>query len=105
MCKVLAPFVNLRTSSSLGYGYTAFIGRLNPLGIIVSKLLVVLLYVGGQLVQIKLRLSLALAEMFQNLLLFYCFRKIYINLQPSTSDVTRNWGIRSRGAGKGVTLD
>lgn len=70
MCKVLAPFVNLRTSISLGYGYTAFIGRLNPLGIIVSRLLVLLWYLGGQLVQIKLRLSLALAGMSQAILFF-----------------------------------
>ncbi|BBD68380.1 putative permease protein of sugar ABC transporter [Nostoc commune NIES-4072] len=73
MWKVLSPFFHLRTSISLGYGYTAFIGRLNPLRIVVSKLLVILLYEGGQLVQIKLRFSLALAGMFQGILFFVLF--------------------------------
>ncbi|MGF1933603.1 MAG: ABC transporter permease subunit [Nostoc sp. ChiQUE02] len=43
VCKVLGPNSQLRPSISPGYGYTAiiaaFIGRLNPLGIILSSLL------------------------------------------------------------------
>lgn len=69
MCEVQSP------SISAGYGYTAiiaaFICHLNPLNIILSSLLMGLLYVGGELVQIKLGLLLALARMFQGILFFF----------------------------------
>lgn len=75
VCEVLGPIGQLRPSISPGYGYTAiiaaFIGRLNPLGIILSSLLIALLYVGSELVQIKLGLPLALAGMFQGILFFF----------------------------------
>ncbi|MEH1929386.1 MAG: hypothetical protein V7K83_18205 [Nostoc sp.] len=73
MCKVQSPIGQLRSSISAGYGYTAiiaaFICRLNPLNIILSSLLMGLLYIGGELVQIKLGLSLA--GMFQGILFFF----------------------------------
>ncbi|MBD2683134.1 MULTISPECIES: ABC transporter permease [Nostoc] len=75
VCEVLGPIGQLRLSISPGYGYTAiiaaFIGRLNPLGIILSSLFIALLYVGSELVQIKLGLPLALAGMFQGILFFF----------------------------------
>lgn len=75
VCEVLGPIGQLRPNISPGYGYTAiiaaFIGRLNPLGIILSSLLMALLYVGGELVQIKLSLPLALVGMFQGILFFF----------------------------------
>ncbi|MBC1237179.1 ABC transporter permease [Nostoc sp. 2RC] len=75
VCEVLGPIGQLRPSISPGYGYTAiiaaFMGRLNPLGIILSSLLIALLYVGSELVQIKLGLPLALAGMFQGILFFF----------------------------------
>ncbi|MBD2517710.1 ABC transporter permease [Nostoc sp. FACHB-973] len=75
VCEVLGPIGQLRPSISPGYGYTAiiaaFIGRLNPFGIILSSLLIALLYVGSELVQIKLGLPLALAGMFQGILFFF----------------------------------
>lgn len=74
-CEVLGPIGQLRPTISPGYGYAAiiaaFIGRLNPLGIILSSLLMALLYVGGELVQIKLGLPLALAGVFQGILFFF----------------------------------
>lgn len=74
-CEVLGPIGQLRPTISPGYGYAAiiaaFIGRLNPLGIIFSSLLMALLYVGGELVQIKLGLPLALAGIFQGILFFF----------------------------------
>ncbi|MBN3949541.1 MAG: ABC transporter permease [Nostoc sp. NMS7] len=73
MCKVQSPIGQLRPSISAGYGYTAiiaaFICRLNPLNIILSSLLMGLLYIGGELVQIKL--GLPLAGMFQGILFFF----------------------------------
>jgi simple sugar transport system permease protein len=75
VCEVLGLIGQLRPSISPGYGYTAiiaaFIGRLNPLATIFSSLLMALLYVGGELVQIKLGLSLALAGIFQGILFFF----------------------------------
>jgi len=75
VCEVLGPIGQIRSSISPGYGYTAiiaaFIGRLNPLGIILSSLLMALLYLGSELVQIKLGLPLALAGMFQGILFFF----------------------------------
>ncbi|MEH2271248.1 MAG: hypothetical protein V7K68_22980 [Nostoc sp.] len=60
VCQVLGFIGQLHPSISPGYGYTAiiaaFIGRLNPLGIILSSLLIALLSVDGELVQIKLGL-------------------------------------------------
>lgn len=74
VCEVLGPVGQLRSTISPGYGYTAiiaaFIGRLNPIGIIFSSLLMALLYVGSELLQIKLGLSLALAGVFQGILFF-----------------------------------
>jgi len=74
-CEVLGSIGQLRPTISPGYGYTAiiaaFIGRLNPLGIILSSLLMALLYVGGELLQIKLALSNAIASLFQGILFFF----------------------------------
>ncbi|WP_026735159.1 ABC transporter permease [Fischerella sp. PCC 9605] len=74
-CEVLGPIGQLRPTISPGYGYAAilvaFIGRLNPLGIILSSLLIALFYVGSELLQIKLALPLALAGVFQGILFFF----------------------------------
>lgn len=74
VCQVTGLIGQLRTTISPGYGYAAivaaFIGRLNPLMIILSSLLLAQLYVGSELLQIKLGLPLALASIFQGILLF-----------------------------------
>ncbi len=48
----------LRTSISPGYGFTAiivaFLGRLNPLGIVAAGLVLALTYLGGEAAQISL---------------------------------------------------
>ena len=58
-----------------GYGFTAiivaFLGRLHPIGIIFSSLLVALTYIGGEQAQIALNLPLAITQVFQGMLLFY----------------------------------
>ncbi len=74
-CEVLGPIGQLRSTISPGYGYTAiiaaFIGRLNPIGAILSSLLMALLYVGSELLQIKQGLPLAIASVFQGILFFF----------------------------------
>jgi ABC-type uncharacterized transport system permease subunit len=58
-----------------GYGFTAiivaFLGRLNPWGILLAGLLMALTYVGGDIAQSKLGLPKAAIQMFQGMLLFF----------------------------------
>jgi ABC-type uncharacterized transport system permease subunit len=65
----------LTTNLSPGYGFTAiivaFLGRLNPLGVIPAGLLLALTYLGGDAAQINLGLPNAVTGIFQGILLFY----------------------------------
>ena len=60
---------------SPGYGFTAiivaFLGRLNPLGVVPAGLLMALSYMGGEAAQISLGLPNAVTGVFQGLLLFF----------------------------------
>lgn len=60
---------------SPGYGFTAiivaFLGRLNPLGVIAAGLFLALTYVGGEAVQLTLNVSDKVTRVFQGLLLFF----------------------------------
>lgn len=66
---------HLQPSISPGYGFTAiivaFLGRLNPLGIIASGLVLALTYLGGEAVQLSLEVSDKVTRVFQGLLLFF----------------------------------
>lgn len=63
----------LQPSISPGYGFTAitvaFLGRLNPIGILVASLVVALTFIGGENAQIMLKLPLDLTQAFQGILL------------------------------------
>jgi simple sugar transport system permease protein len=65
----------LTTNLSPGYGFSAiivaFLGRLNPLGVIPAGLLLALSYLGGDAAQINLGLPNAVTGIFQGILLFY----------------------------------
>ncbi|WP_034657879.1 ABC transporter permease [Chelativorans sp. J32] len=65
----------LRPSISPGYGFTAiivaFLGRLNPLGIIAAGLILALTYLGGEAAQISLGVTDKVARSFQGMLLFF----------------------------------
>jgi simple sugar transport system permease protein len=60
---------------SPGYGFTAiivaFLGRLNPLGIIASGLVLALTYLGGEAAQLSIGISDKVSRVFQGLLLFF----------------------------------
>lgn len=60
---------------SPGYGFTAiivaFLGRLNPVGILFSGLLLALSYLGGEAAQVALGISDKTTRVFQGMLLFY----------------------------------
>ena len=49
----------------------AFLGRLNPLGILFASLLMALLYLGGEQAQMTLNLPLAITQLFQGMMLFF----------------------------------
>ncbi|MFD2264003.1 ABC transporter permease [Lacibacterium aquatile] len=75
MIEVSGPIGQLMPSVSPGYGFTAiivaFLGRLNPIGILLAALLLALSYLGGENVQVTMRLPLAAASVFQGMLLFF----------------------------------
>jgi len=60
---------------SPGYGFTAiivaFLGRLNPFGIIVAGFVLALSYIGGEAVQSAMGVSNKIASVIQGLLLFF----------------------------------
>ena len=49
----------------------AFLGRLNPLGIIAAGLVLALTYLGGEAAQISLGVSDKVVRVFQGMLLFF----------------------------------
>ncbi|MGB5446731.1 MAG: ABC transporter permease [Psychromonas sp.] len=73
--EVAGPIGQLVPSVSPGYGYSAiivaFLGRLHPVGITLSGLLMALIFMGGELAQIDLGLPNAITGVFQGLLLFF----------------------------------
>jgi simple sugar transport system permease protein len=68
------PFGQLTPQFPTGYGFTAiivaFLGRLNPLGIVFGGLVLAGTYVGGEIAQTTVKLPQAATGMFQALLLF-----------------------------------
>lgn len=73
--EVSGPIGQLVPQVSPGYGYAAitvaFLGRLNPFGILFAGLLMALLYLGGESAQMTLNLPQSLTELFQGMMLFY----------------------------------
>ena len=65
----------LTPAISPGYGFAAiivaFAGRLHPLGVVATSLLMALFYIGGELGQSRLGLPAALTGVYQGLLLFF----------------------------------
>jgi simple sugar transport system permease protein len=75
LAEVAGPIGQLTPSISPGYGFAAiivaFVGRLNPVGILLASLLMSLLYLGGEQAQMELRLPSAITGLFQGMLLFF----------------------------------
>jgi simple sugar transport system permease protein len=73
--EVAGPIGHLQPGISPGYGFTAiivaFLGRLNPVGILVAGLFLALTFIGGEVAQITLKVPLDLTKVFQGILLFY----------------------------------
>ncbi len=68
------PLGQLTPYVPAGYGFAAiivaFVGRLHPLGVVFSALLMSMFYIGGELAQSRLGLPKSLTGVFQGLLLF-----------------------------------
>jgi simple sugar transport system permease protein len=75
ICEVSGAIGQLQPSISPGYGFTAiivaFLGRLNPLGIVAAGLVLALTYLGGEAAQSALGISDKVARVFQGMLLFF----------------------------------
>ncbi len=73
--EVSATINHLQPNISPGYGFTAiivaFLGRLNPVGILIAALFLALTFIGGENAQISLKVPLDLTKVFQGILLFY----------------------------------
>jgi simple sugar transport system permease protein len=73
--EVAGPVGHLDPGISSGYGFTAiivaFLGRLNPIGILIAGLFLALTFIGGESAQIAMKVPLDLTKVFQGILLFY----------------------------------
>jgi ABC-type uncharacterized transport system permease subunit len=73
--EVAGPAGQITSSFATGYGFTAiivaFLGRLNPVGILLAGLLMALTYVGGDAAKASLGLPGASIQLFQGMLLMF----------------------------------
>jgi simple sugar transport system permease protein len=73
--EVASVIGQLQPTISPGYGFAAiivaFLGRLNPVGVLLAGLMLALSYIGGEAAQISLGLSDKIARVFQGILLFF----------------------------------
>jgi simple sugar transport system permease protein len=73
--EVAGPVGHLQPGISPGYGFTAiivaFLGRLNPVGILIAGLFLALTFIGGEQAQIAMKIPLDVTKVFQGILLFY----------------------------------
>ena len=73
--EVAGPVGHLQPNFSPVYGFTAiivaFLGRLNPIGILIAGLFLALTFIGGEQAQISIKVPLDLTKVFQGILLFY----------------------------------
>jgi ABC-type uncharacterized transport system permease subunit len=72
--EVAGPIGQLTPYVPAGYGFAAiivaFVGRLHPVGMVFSAILMSMFYIGGELAQSRLGLPKSLTGVFQGLLLF-----------------------------------
>jgi simple sugar transport system permease protein len=72
--EVAGPLGQLTPYVPAGYGFAAiivaYVGRLHPVGVVLSAVLMSMFYIGGELAQSRLGLPKSLTGVFQGLLLF-----------------------------------
>ena len=102
ICEVSGAIGQLRPIISPGYGFTAiiiaFLGRLNPLGIVAAGLVLALTYLGGEAAQISVGLSDKVARVFQGMILFFvlaCDTLIHYRIRLVAEPAVRGEGARA----------
>ncbi|MCY7307919.1 MAG: ABC transporter permease [Rhodoferax sp.] len=72
--EVAGPIGQLTTYVPAGYGFAAiivaYVGRLHPVGMVFSAILMSMFYIGGEMAQSRMGLTKSLTGVFQGLLLF-----------------------------------
>ncbi len=90
ICEIAGGNGQLTPVISPGYGFAAiivaFLGRLNPVGILFASLLMALLYLGGEGLQVTMQLPIAVTGTIQGMLLFFLL----------AADVLINYRVRVR---------
>jgi ABC-type uncharacterized transport system permease subunit len=73
--EVAGPIGYLQPDISPGYGFTAiivaFLGRLNPVGILLAGLFLALTFIGGENAEVAIKVPLDLTKVCQGILLFF----------------------------------
>jgi ABC-type uncharacterized transport system permease subunit len=73
--EVAGPFQRMSPAFPTNYGFTAiivaFLGRLNPLGVVVAGIVLAITFVGGEVAQTTMRLPNAATGLFQSMMLFF----------------------------------
>lgn len=97
--EVAGPIGQLTPYVPAGYGFAAiivaFVGRLHPVGMVLSAILMSMFYIGGELAQSRLGLPKSLTGVFQGLLLFsllacdtlIAYRVRWVRAQPARREV------------------
>lgn len=86
MCEVAGPMGQLTDKVGSGYGFAAiivaYVGRLNPIGILFASLVMALFYIGGEQAQQYLSLPSSISKVFQGMLLFFLLgTDVFINFR------------------------
>jgi simple sugar transport system permease protein len=101
--EVAGPIGQLTPYVPAGYGFAAiivaYVGRLHPVGMVFSAILMSMFYIGGELAQSRLGLPKSLTGVFQGLLLFtllgcdtlvnYRLRWVHSVAQPAATGATQ----------------
>ena len=98
IAEVSGTIGQLHPSISPGYGFTAiiaaFLGRLNPVGVLFASLLLALTYIGGESAQVSLGVSDKIARVFQGAILVFVlacdvFIRYRLHLLPARRQAAR----------------
>ena len=80
--EITGPIGQLHREVSPDYGFTAiivaFLGRLNPIGIIFASLVVAITYLGAETAQIFMQIPKYTGQVFQGMILFFLLASDYL---------------------------
>ena len=110
--EVAGPIGQLTLYVPAGYGFAAiivaFVGRLHPVGMIFSAVLMSMFYIGGELAQSRLGLPKSITGVFQGLLLFnllacdtlLAYRLVWTRSVTTKTDITPDLNLQTAGGAK-----